>query len=67
MSLAESTVVLLEKAKAGDREALDSLFARYLPPLRRWACGRLPAGARDLLDTHDVVQDVLLQTPGEAR
>jgi RNA polymerase sigma factor (sigma-70 family) len=62
MSLAESTVVLLEKAKAGNREALDSLFARYLPPLRRWASGRLPARARDLLDTHDVVQDVLLQT-----
>jgi RNA polymerase sigma-70 factor (ECF subfamily) len=59
---AESTFNLLERARAGDREALDALFARYLPLLRRWASGRLPRWARDLADTHDLVQETLLQT-----
>jgi alkylation response protein AidB-like acyl-CoA dehydrogenase len=64
MSQAESTVVLLEKARTGDREALESLLARYIPPLRRWAAGRLPTHLRGPLDTHDVVQDAVLQTLG---
>lgn len=34
----------------------------YLAPLRRWAHGRLPAGARDLLATDDLVQETLLRT-----
>ena len=59
---AESTLVLLERAKAGDRQALDLLFARYVPLLRRWATGRLPQWARDLTDTHDLVQETLFQT-----
>jgi len=58
----ESTLTLLERARAGDRQALDLLFARYLPLLRRWATGRLPRWARDLADTHDLVQETLLQT-----
>jgi len=59
---AESTLDLLERARSGDRQALDRLFARYLPLLRRWATGRLPRWARDLADTHDLVQETLLQT-----
>ena len=62
MTEAESTLVLLERAKAGDRQALDDLFARYVPLLRRWASGRLPKWARDLTDTHDLVQETLFQT-----
>jgi RNA polymerase sigma-70 factor, ECF subfamily len=58
----ESTFELIEKARAGDREALDRLFARHLRPLQRWASGRLPQWARDLADTDDLVQDTLLQT-----
>jgi RNA polymerase sigma factor (sigma-70 family) len=38
------------------------LFARHAPPLRRWASGRLARWARDLADTDDLVQEVLLQT-----
>lgn len=53
---------LLARAKAGDQTALETLFARYLPPLRRWAHGRLPKWARDVSDTTDLVQDALLQT-----
>jgi RNA polymerase sigma-70 factor (ECF subfamily) len=59
---AESSVDLLERARAGDRSALDALMARHLPRLRRWASGRLPRWARDVADTQDLVQDTLLQT-----
>jgi len=58
----ESTFVLLDLVRAGDARALDRLFARYLVPLRRFAHGRLPPYARDLLDTNDVVQETLLHT-----
>ncbi len=58
----ESTARLIDRARSGDQAALDALFARYLLPLRRWASGRLPGWARDLTDTQDLVQDVLLQT-----
>jgi RNA polymerase sigma-70 factor (ECF subfamily) len=58
----ESTSNLIDRAKAGDRKAAEVLFERYLPRLRRWASGRLPRWARDITDTHDVVQETLLQT-----
>jgi RNA polymerase sigma factor (sigma-70 family) len=57
-----SSLTLLERARAGDRAALDSLIARYLPRLQRWATGRLPRWARDLADTQDLVQETLFQT-----
>jgi RNA polymerase sigma factor (sigma-70 family) len=57
-----TTADLLQRARLGDADALNDLFARYLPSLRRWARGRLPAWTRDLRDTEDVVQDTLLQT-----
>lgn len=58
----ESTTYLIEQVKAGDRDALDRLFARHAAPLRRWATGRLPRWARQLSDTDDLVQDALVQT-----
>lgn len=58
----DSSLTLLERARAGDRTALDLLVARYLPRLQRWASGRLPRWARDLADTQDVVQETLFQT-----
>ena len=57
----ESTLELIERARAGDAEAMDRLFARHLKPLQRWASGRLPKWARDLADTEDLVQDTLLR------
>ena len=59
---ADSTFELLRRARTGDPQALDRLFARHLAPLQRWASGRLPRGARDLADTDDLVQDTLLRT-----
>jgi RNA polymerase sigma factor (sigma-70 family) len=58
----ESTFHLIERARAGDEQALERLFARHLKPLQRWASGRLPKWARDLADTDDLVQDTLLKT-----
>jgi RNA polymerase sigma factor (sigma-70 family) len=55
----DSTLDLVTQAKAGNREALDRLFARYLPALRRWASGRLPRWSRDLMDTDDLVQETV--------
>jgi RNA polymerase sigma-70 factor (ECF subfamily) len=53
---------LLQRARHGDTEALNELFSRYLPSLRRWARGRLPRWTRDVRDTDDVVQETLVQT-----
>jgi RNA polymerase sigma-70 factor (ECF subfamily) len=57
-----STADLLQRARHGDGEAVNELFSRYLPPLRRWARGRLPRWTRDVRDTDDVVQETLVQT-----
>lgn len=56
----ESTLSLLTRAREGDEQALNDLFARYLPMMRRWASGRLPRWARDLADTPDLVQETLV-------
>ena len=57
----ESTAVLLAQARSGDAAARERLFRRYLPILTRWAHRRLPAGARDLNETDDLVQATLLR------
>jgi RNA polymerase sigma-70 factor (ECF subfamily) len=57
-----SSLTLLARAQAGDRTALESLIARHLPRLQRWASGRLPRWARDMTDTQDLVQETLFQT-----
>lgn len=59
---AESTIHLIDRARAGDQEAVERLFARHVRPLQRWASGRLPRWARDVSDTDDLVQETLLQT-----
>ena len=58
---AETSLDLLRRAQAGDSEALNTLIARYLPRMRRWATGRLPAQARGMTDTQDLVQDTVAQ------
>jgi RNA polymerase sigma-70 factor (ECF subfamily) len=58
----ERTVDLLARARAGDKDALDEIFARAIPPLKRWARGRLPRWARDVVDTDDLVQETVIRT-----
>ena len=57
----ESTLELVQRARSGDRDALDRLFARSIPVLRRWASGRLPRWTRDLMDTDDLVQETVVR------
>jgi RNA polymerase sigma factor (sigma-70 family) len=56
-----STFDLLERFKQGDDEAMSLLVERSLPPLKRWARGRLPQWARGLADTQDLVQDAVVR------
>src|SRR5581483_9367943 len=56
-SAADTTARLLARAQAGDGDAANDLFTRHMADLSRWARGRLPAWARDLTDTRDLVQD----------
>ena len=60
----QSTVELLGLARAGRADALNALFARCLPSLRRWAQGRLPAVGRDLFKTGDLVRDTVVSVLG---
>jgi RNA polymerase sigma-70 factor (ECF subfamily) len=57
----ESTVDLVDLSRAGDEAARNRLIQRYLPLLTRWAHGRLPAHARDLSETQDLVQMALIR------
>ena len=52
---------LLRRAQAGDSQALNRLFVRYMPPLLRFAHRRVPSWARSAVDTGDLVQETILQ------
>jgi RNA polymerase sigma factor (sigma-70 family) len=56
-----STLDLLERFKQGDDQAVSLLVERSLPPLKRWARGRLPQWARGTADTQDLVQDAVIR------
>jgi len=58
----ETTSDLLTRARAGDPLARNQLFSRFREPLLRWAHGRLPGFARDILDTDDLVQLTFMRT-----
>src|SRR5215475_9014372 len=57
---AEMTTELLHRVKGGDHAALERLLERCLPALQRWAHGRLPGYARDMLETQDLVQEAVI-------
>lgn len=56
-----STIELLDRYKRGDNEAISLLVERSLPPLKRWARGRLPDWARSLTETQDLIQDAVIR------
>jgi RNA polymerase sigma-70 factor (ECF subfamily) len=58
------TVELVTRARSGDMTAMEALLQRCLPPLKRWAHGRLPPAARGRLDTGDLVQEAALHVLG---
>ena len=49
----------MEQARRGDRSAVNALFERFRPWLRRWARGRMPSWVRGGIDTSDLVHDAL--------
>jgi RNA polymerase sigma-70 factor (ECF subfamily) len=55
------STTLIRMAKAGDRIACNLLVKKHMPALRRWAHGRLPRRARDLIDTDDLVQVTMVR------
>ncbi len=57
----DSTAELLARVRGGDSDAVDRLLRTYGPLLERWAHGRLPASARGLSDTMDLVQITLVR------
>jgi RNA polymerase sigma-70 factor (ECF subfamily) len=56
----QPTIELVIKAKGGDALALEALLERCLPPLRRFAHGRMRGPLRAYLDTGDLVQDAAM-------
>ena len=54
------TMALVQSAQEGSDEALDELFARYLPTVRQIAALRMGFRMRQMLDVEDIVQDSLL-------
>jgi RNA polymerase sigma-70 factor (ECF subfamily) len=57
----ETTATLLSLIRGGDAAAKERLLSRIYRPLLRFAHGRLPARARDLTDTEDLVQVAMLR------
>jgi RNA polymerase sigma-70 factor, ECF subfamily len=55
------TVGLIERARAGDRQALNQLFARHRDRLRRMVEMRLHGRLQARVDPSDVIQDAFLE------
>lgn len=55
----ERTAALIVRARSGDAAAREELARRFLGPLLRWAHGRLPSKNGRLLETPDIVLEVL--------
>jgi RNA polymerase sigma-70 factor (ECF subfamily) len=57
----DSTLLILERARLGDRTAAMLLLERAVPAVRQWSRGRVPPIARAEANTEDVVQDAVLR------
>ncbi|MBN1443082.1 MAG: sigma-70 family RNA polymerase sigma factor [Planctomycetes bacterium] len=57
----QTTIRLLREARGGRERAIDDLFARYLPKVRRIVSLRLGYPIRDFALYEDLVQDSLLR------
>lgn len=60
----DSTLTLISRAREGDRVALELIAERYQSALTRFAHGRMPAAARGMVDTDDIVQVAVVRTLG---
>ena len=62
-----ATSDLLHEFQLGDDGALERLWSRYLPRLKRWARGRLPCPGRNAADTDDLIQDAFVRSVAHLR
>jgi len=51
---------LVWQGQKGDADAVNELFVRYIPRLRRYLNVRIPAGQRCYVDPEDVLQETLI-------
>lgn len=58
---------LISRARTGDDAAVEELCRRLVPALHGWASGRLPPHARDMRETSDLVQEVLVKSLGRLK
>jgi RNA polymerase sigma factor (sigma-70 family) len=58
---------LLTRYQSGDGHALERLWTRFLPRLRRWAHGRLRSPGRNDLTTDDLIQDAFVRSLARLR
>src|SRR5262245_10844504 len=58
------TLRLVERARAGDRDALNEIFARHRDRLRRMVEVRLDWRLQARLDASDVIQEAYLEAAG---
>jgi RNA polymerase sigma-70 factor, ECF subfamily len=58
---------LLRRYQTGDDLALERLWARYLPRLKKWAHGRLPDSCRQNTSTDDLIQDAFVRSLARLR
>jgi len=56
----ETTLHLVYAANAGDRQALEELFERYLPRVRQIVALRTGKRLREIADVEDITQETLL-------
>lgn len=56
----QETLILVERAQQDDATAVQELFARYLPRVRRIAALRLGKTTKELVDVDDLTQEVIL-------
>jgi len=56
-----STCVLVRRAQEGNKEALEFLFSRYLPRVKRIVSLKMGYDLRNLFENDDIVQDAMLQ------
>jgi RNA polymerase sigma-70 factor (ECF subfamily) len=57
-----TTIDLVRQAQAGDRQAVEALFARYLPRVRQIVALRLGLRPSRIDEHEDIVQEALLKT-----
>jgi RNA polymerase sigma-70 factor, ECF subfamily len=60
----EQTVALIERARSGDKEALNEVFSRHRDRLRRMVDMRLDTRLRGRIDASDVIQDAYVDIAG---